>query len=218
MVAKLLLNSLYGRFWMDDSFTKTIIISSKDYPKWEKEGNNKSSILNVLPLGDNYLVQTKNPLNEIKTFLDNGFETHNVNIGIASAVTAYSRIHMSQFKNNPNFPNLYYSDTDSVYFDGPLPESFISNTKLGGLKLEGIFDEAIFLASKVYALKNSKEEIVKIKGLSNKAIKKYSINLELFFQLLKKDSLLQFKQDKWMKHLSEGTIEVIKSSIYFKSY
>jgi len=36
-----------------------------------------------------------------------------ISIGIASAVTAYSRVYMSKFKNNPNY-NLYYSDTDSI--------------------------------------------------------------------------------------------------------
>jgi DNA polymerase elongation subunit (family B) len=61
---------------------------------------------------------------------------------------------MSQFKNCPNLPNLYYTDTDSLYFDGPIPETFISSTELGKLKLEGIYDKAIFLAPKVYALKN----------------------------------------------------------------
>jgi hypothetical protein len=49
----------------------------------------------------------------------------NINIAIASAVTAYGRIHMSQFK-DPKFMskydyNLYYSDTDSIYIDRPLP-------------------------------------------------------------------------------------------------
>ena len=44
-------------------------------------------------------------------------ETHsNISIGIASAITAYSRIHMTQFKNNSDY-NLYYSDTDSIYID-----------------------------------------------------------------------------------------------------
>lgn len=71
--------------------------------------------------------------------LDNGKETHNINIAIASAVTAYARIHMSQFKNNQNLPNLYYTDTDSLYFDGTISDSFISNTELGKLKLEGFY-------------------------------------------------------------------------------
>jgi hypothetical protein len=57
-------------------------------------------------------------------------ETHNVSIGIASAITAYARIHMSQFKNNPDY-NLYYTDTDSVYIDKPLADNLIDNKVLG---------------------------------------------------------------------------------------
>jgi hypothetical protein len=51
--------------------------------------------------------------------------------------------------------NLYYSDTDSFYIDRPLPEKFISDTRLGALKLESIYDKAILLAQKVYALFDS---------------------------------------------------------------
>ena len=40
----------------------------------------------------------------------------NVNIAIASAITSYSRILMSSFKNNSNF-TLYYSETDSLIID-----------------------------------------------------------------------------------------------------
>jgi hypothetical protein len=38
----------------------------------------------------------------INNILDNGTLTHYVNIAIASAITAYSRIHMSQIKNIPD--------------------------------------------------------------------------------------------------------------------
>jgi hypothetical protein len=171
-IAKLLLNNLYGRFGMDDLFTYSEIYSKKDYPKIESVEGFKESIQDVIDLGDNYLVQLKNPRVEQKTNLDNGFETHNVNIGIAAAVTAYARIHMSQFKNNNLLPRLYYTDTDSLYFDGPIhsqgTDGFISNTELGKLKLEGVYDQALFLAPKVYALKNKDEEIIKIKGLLRK--------------------------------------------------
>lgn len=35
------------------------------------------------------------------------------------------------------------------------------------MKLEGTYDKAVFLAPKVYGLKNDIEEIVKVKGLKN---------------------------------------------------
>lgn len=55
---------------------------------------------------------------------------------MSSAITAYARIHMSQFKNKirlirfPDF-NLYYTDTDSVYINRLLPDNMINSKVLG---------------------------------------------------------------------------------------
>jgi hypothetical protein len=120
---------------MDDQFTATSIMTKKEFALWEKQDGAMEALIDFLPLGDNYLVQSKSPKAVLKTQLDNGKETHNINIAIASAVIAYARIHMSQFKNNSNLPNLYYTDTDSLYFDGPISDKFISENELGKLKL-----------------------------------------------------------------------------------
>jgi DNA polymerase elongation subunit (family B) len=72
---------------------------------------------------------------------------------------------MSKYK-HPDFLkryglNLYYTDTDSLYFDGPLTavtDDFVSNTILGKLKLEGIWDKALFLGPKCYVLENNEEK------------------------------------------------------------
>jgi len=215
LIAKLLLNSLYGRFGMDDSFINTKIINKKDYLEFENE--NKEGIKDIIELKDSYLVQYKNPNSEIETLLDNGSEIHNVNIAIASAVTAYARIHMSQFKNNNTLPRLFYTDTDSLYFEGSLPDSFINSTEIGKLKLEGIYDKAIFLAPKVYALKNSMEEIIKIKGLNEESILKNKINLDTLDKLLTEDSFKEIKQNKLFKNLDKGNINIIEQIYTLKA-
>ena len=212
MVAKLLLNSLYGRFGMDDSFTYSEIISKEKYPLFEDK--NKEKISNIIDIGDNYLLQIKDPENELKTLMDNGFETHNVNIAIASATSAYARIHMSKFK-DPEFLKahglkLFYSDTDSAYFNSPIPDSFIDSKRLGAMKLEGIYDQALFLVPKVYALKNTYEEIIKIKGLSKQAIKNNKITLDSLSTLLNKDHKLAFNQIKWFKNISNANINILE--------
>ena len=117
---------------------------------------------------------------------------------------------MSQFKNNILLPNLYYSDTDSLYFDGPLPDSFISNIELGKLKLEGKYDEGVFLAPKVYALKNKEEELIKIKGLTKEAIKNNNITLDSLSTLLNKDHKLAFNQIKWFKNINTANINILE--------
>lgn len=220
LTAKLLLNSLYGRFGMDDEFIVTSIMTKKEFALWEKQDGAIEALIDFLPLGDKYLVQSKSPKAVLKTQLDKGKETHNINIAIACAVTAYARIHMSQFKNNSEFPNLYYTDTDSLYFDGPLPDKFISNTELGALKLEGIWDNAIFLAPKVYALRNKDcyaTEIIKIKGLSKQAINSNNITFDSLLPLLNKEYNLIYNQDKWFKSLTEGTIDILEQTYTFKA-
>jgi hypothetical protein len=220
-ISKLLLNSLYGRFGMDDSFITTKILPKKEYLKLEELYIN--SILEVLPLKsnfigeeDNYLIQYKDPQIDLNTLSDNASETHNVNIAIASAITAYARIHMSQFKNNNTLPFLYYSDTDSLYFDGPIDASFINSVILGKLKLEGIYDQAVFLAPKVYALKNDKESIIKIKGLNKESIIKNNITLDSLEILLNKDYNLIINQNKWFRSLSEGNIQILEQTYNLK--
>lgn len=69
--------------------------------------------------------------------------THNVSISIAAAITAYARVHMSKFKNNPKI-NLYYTDTDSVYTDSKLDENLLSETILGKLKLSNTCKKLYF--------------------------------------------------------------------------
>jgi hypothetical protein len=129
-------------------------------------------------------------------FFDNILEvdsaTHNINVGIASAITAYSRILMTQFKNNPKI-NLYYTDTDSIYTDSDLDESFISNKLLGKLKLEHVIKKAIFLSPKVYYLETEDNKVIyKVKGL------KHEIELikNDFESLLYKDAFLEKNQSK----------------------
>src|SRR6266478_2198430 len=130
-------------------------------------------MVDFFELGDKILVQYRFDIKDQQTELYSNLETHNVSIGIAAAITAYARIHMSQFKNNPDF-NLYYSDTDSIYIDKPLPEEMRSNTILGKMKLEYILKNAIFLAPKVYYLETEdgkikiREDLYTLKVTDNK--------------------------------------------------
>ena len=160
-IAKILLNSLYGRFGMDDNFTEVSVIHMDFYNDFENKylDNIKSSI----KLGEYYLIEFAYDKNQI----ENEQTTHNISIGVASAITAYARIEMSQFKNNSDI-NLYYTDTDSVYVDKPLPDHLIDSKILGKLKLENICKKAIFLSPKVYCLLTESDQFIyKVKGLSH---------------------------------------------------
>jgi DNA polymerase type B, organellar and viral len=196
-IAKILMNSLYGRFGMDDNFANINIIHKDYYADFENKFFD--NIIDKIDL-ENYILVRYNSNENIEDL-----ENHNVSISIAAAVTAYARIHMSQFKNNPKI-NLYYTDTDSIYTDSDIDESLISDKILGKLKLEHICDKTIFLTPKVYCLKlDSGEIIYKAKGL------KHEVNLtfEDFENLLVKDVLIEKTQTKWFINLSEGKFKLL---------
>jgi len=201
LICKLLLNSLYGRFGMSDNLGKiTILDKNKDDLLFDNV-----TIKDLIDIGDHIIMRNLKENYELET----EEQYSNSNIAIASAVTAYARIHMSQFKNNHNLPNLYYTDTDSTYFDGPLPDNMVSQTELGKIKLEGIFDRAVFLAPKVYGLENKDESIIKIKGLTKEAIKNNQISLDSLELLLNKDFKFEFNQSKWFRSVTKANIQIL---------
>lgn len=62
-------------------------------------------------------------------------------------------------KNNNNF-DLYYTDTDSIVINHPLPDEMVG-PELGQFKLEYEITDAIFLAPKVYGFVATDGTIVK---------------------------------------------------------
>src|SRR5215469_15384264 len=106
-------------------------------------------------------------------------------------------------KNLPGY-TLYYSDTDSAYFDKELPNKFIGS-KLGQFKLERIFERGIFLAPKMYGgvyFKNGIfKELVKIKGVKNPLA---FINL---YTLLFKNKDITIVPEKWFRDVKKSSIQ-----------
>jgi hypothetical protein len=206
-IAKLIMNSLYGKFGMRDEITKMEIYNSLTVEDQAILSSvldlYDSTITDILEL-ENHTLIVRNSLTDLTyNEKEDFFHGPEVNVAIASAVTAEARIHMSQFKNNPKF-HLYYSDTDSIVIDSPLPDSMIGSA-LGLMKLEHIIDKAVFLAPKVYALiTDSGQEIVKVKGLKHDAISK--LHFSDLETLLIQDSTREFTQEKWFKSITKGTI------------
>jgi hypothetical protein len=219
LIAKLLMNSLYGKFGMRMENTIIEIFNTsikKDVELLDAMVEEYGpTIKDLIKIGKHYLTIRKSILNCIYTDNDDTFHGLDVNIAIASAISAGGRMWMSTIKNceHPNsllkgFPkfNIYYSDTDSVVTDAPLP-SFMVGKDLGKFKLEHTILKGVFLAPKVYGLITTEgNEIIKIKGLSKDSLDNINFNnLEL---LLHKDSSLEFSQTKWFKKLIEGEITV----------
>ena len=214
-ICKLLLNSLYGKFGMKTDTTEIEVFDTST-EVGKSLYNNKfvewGEGIKDLIIIDQYKILVRNSLTSHKynEQLDI-YHGQDVNIAIASAITSCARVHMSQLKNNPNY-KLYYSDTDNIVIDRPLPKELIGD-KLGQLKLEHTIKKAIFLAPKVYGLLTlENKQIIKVKGVTFKTIKELNINnLE---DLLIENTELDMKQNKWFKKVLEGNISI--DEIFYK--
>lgn len=99
---------------------------------------------------------------------------------------------MSQFKTLEGV-EVYYSDTDSIDINKPLARSTNHIGKdLGKMKLEHIFDKAVYLAPKVYGdcVHTKDYEYVKIKGV------KAPVPFDDLEPLLYKSKSLEISQNK----------------------
>ena len=194
LIGKLSMNTGYGRYGMSP-YIDTYSILSKD-------NLNNLNYLDSINLGDKELVSFR----KVKNTENNNFMM-SISTGIASAVTSYSRIEINKLKLK-FIDNLLYSDTDSIYLDKEITNKELINNRLGGLKLEYILTDAVFLAPKVYAgVFEDGTEMSKVKGY------KKPVNLKDLKTLLVRNKSLELKHDKWFRSFSAGNIS-IKESTY----
>jgi hypothetical protein len=145
--AKLLLNSLYGRFGMSPHSDEHIVIPSSLSNEFLLDDN--FDILDVIDFKNNQELITYKKRHNPNIDYNEENKYKNVSIVIASAITAYGRIHMSQFKNNPAIGDLLYSDTDCIAISGDLNPKYIGKG-IGQMELEKQFIKVVYLAPKVY--------------------------------------------------------------------
>jgi len=210
LIAKLLMNSLYGKFGMKQERTITEIFNlSNDSEKElfsQMLDSFGSSVIDFVEIDNHVVTIRKNLLNYTNSSEDNDlYHSLDVNVAIASAITAGGRMWMSAIKNLAGLI-IYYSDTDSVVTNKPLP-SFLVGNELGQLKLEHTIKKAVFLAPKVYSFITTNDElIIKVKGLTKEILP--DLSFDKLEQLLIKDSSLELTQEKWFKKVIEGEIKV----------
>ena len=217
LTAKLLMNSLYGKFGMNTEMTKVEIIDN-DTEKINKYLDKiNTSITDVILLENKivlmYITNKFTPSDIDNVFHDDVFHALDVNIAIASAITAYARIKMSYFKNNPSY-KLFNSDTDNIVINKPLPDHLIGKD-LGLMKLEHTISKGVFLAPKLYGIiEENGNEIIKAKGLTKHSLLNIKVSdLEL---LLNKDATKLFIQEKSYKQLFKSNISVLDTAYTLK--
>lgn len=177
MILKLLLNSLYGRFGMEIVKTNKTFIKKEEIKKYIEN----FEILEWEPVGENIYVEyiRKSTITKKGLTPKQKLEDYDVNtaVHIASAITAYSRIHMSQFLQDKN---VCYTDTDSIYTEKKLKEELIGN-ELGMMKLENEIKNAIFIAPKNYNyIDNYNNQKIVFKGNNEKNVDICIINNKIY--------------------------------------
>ncbi len=214
-IAKLLMNSMYGRFGMHTGEEKHAIVNQDALPTLMKQNTiieNKSlgelQLITYL-LNQDILDYTKDKdLKTIQRYLK-GIPGQ-TNVPIAAAVTAYSRMIINQMKLvalNEGL-KLYYSDTDSLVVNGPMPPEYLDIAELGKLKLEHTIKEGIFVAPKIYYLKTDEnQEVLKCKGYTGKLVR------DQYLELLAGNTL-DLEVTRWGRSLQESKVQINKGKPY----
>jgi len=139
-IAKMHLNQLYGYFGRKQELIKTVNIKENELEDYLATRIIKSIIQvndDTFTLllysnlhGEMIVIANLNKILSMK--LEDSYNNIKSNVAIASAVTAYARIHMIPFK---TLDSCYYTDTDSVFLVKPLDNKLIGK-ELGLMKDE----------------------------------------------------------------------------------
>lgn len=214
-VAKLVLNSLYGKFGAQEYINETKIMTFEETEKLFKTHD----ILNVEDLLDckRSLVTHCVIPNEAKciesgadyqSLLDkldsSGHKSENISVVLASAITAYARIYINKLKHLYE-KSLIYSDTDSLVTDTPIDPKYIGK-QIGLLKLETEIIEGIFVAPKIYYIESPNNIISKTKGVGN------LLSKDDFLKLLQGQSVSSTKT-YFDRNLSQGSVKIVDKQI-----
>jgi DNA polymerase type B, organellar and viral len=226
-IAKLHLNTLYGIFGKTRDILETKIINIKDITKYLVSRvvetivevqldlvilllKNSRNVEGLKQLKDDYVCSN------ISSKFKNNATLVKSNVAIASAVTAYARCEMIKYKCTEGI-NVYYSDTDSIVTDKPLP----TTTELGGLKNEMLkhgvekISEAYFIGPKEYALK-----IINKKGEEKifttfAGVKKDSLTWNQILQIVKGEEVIVKSYNRFYRSFQALTIK-IKNEVEIK--
>lgn len=201
-IAKLLMNSIYGRFGLNPDEKEVVIVSDGESEAYIS--SKKNVIATPLLSGKVMLSFDQNNLDD--------FSLNNISVPISAAIASYSRITMNKFLRK--YEDLIYSiDTDGIKTTAVLDPSDVDNKKLGYMKYEYTLKEAVFPAPKVYGGKLEKpykgfnDELVKIKGVKN------PIKYDRLKTVLNKNNKLIINQEKWLRRLDNSTI-LVKNEDY----
>lgn len=155
VIFKKLMNALYGRLGIKSKPREILVTSVSEWFSW------LSRKINVyfynLEEVNNFLIIEKDFEKKI------GKPRFNSRVDWASLISSLARVEMQKMLDQVN---VFYIDVDMIVIskkDLYLLNSSIGK-KLGNLKIEGCWDEGIFLEPKIYALRKVDYYFISIKG------------------------------------------------------
>jgi hypothetical protein len=220
IIAKLMLNSLYGRWGLRyfDSITK--FMTTEEFI----ELSLKYQILDNIKFSeDNNIELVKyslKPSDILKEFDNEAFEKLNSEINnnqdfivrclpLSAMITSYAISYMYKFLNLPN-NKCYYSDTDSMVLEKPLDPKYIGDG-LGQFKYVGKIKRGYFISPKLYCLiLENGQTIIKAKGIKSEFLKEQDFK-EMLYGCSK-----TFKINRFVTNLKHSNIEFLETDYHLK--
>lgn len=133
------------------------------------------------------------------------------NVAVALFVTAYARIIMSDYFNNDNY-DVFYTDTDSIFTDKPLPAQLVDDKKLGLMKLESKYLFYASIGSKCWIGIDDKNKVTcKLKGFKDK------ISYLDFLYLMLDDKIITKTHNKWFRSFKNSSINIKNTTFNLKT-
>lgn len=200
-ISKLILNSLSGRFAMNENLPNTIIIDEQEFDyyvayytitDYKELDSNKIMITYIDSPNLDVVKNSGAPIEHYYQLLTDRDNIVNTSIPISAAITSYGRIFMSEYIMNPEY-DIAYIDTDGMLIQKPLPESLVNNN-IGCFKLEYKVLFALIVAPKSYIIiTDDNKRICKFKGVTNK------LSLFDYVSLYNGESIIK-TNEKWFIH------------------
>lgn len=227
LISKLLLNSLLGRFGMHIDKKNTSLINDNEtymnlisrYPVYDEKIISKDLYLVTHNTEISKSICEQHGVNYIDVLNDSKSRSgvveefnfiRNVSVGVSAGITAYSSIFMSQIKQYVLSVGgeIYYTDTDSLVTNIPLPDEFVGKD-IGMFKLEHKIIRGYFISSKLYCIvvwdeeKNKEKVIIKSKGVYST-----KLNENDFISLLNNEHIKHGVKGDTKKNYSEGYVNI----------
>ena len=168
-IAKLSLNSLYGKFGQKDIESRIKVLDSNEATKLVKKYHYSylSEIGNrlvIIKYSARLNEKIRRLYKEEEKELDKDFISKKRGIisavQISSRISALARVSINEYKNMVN-NKLFYSDTDSLVLENKLPTKIVG-VELGKWKLEGELIKGIFVRPKFYIYEDLNGKIKKV--------------------------------------------------------